>query len=295
MRTVICVVTFIALLLTGFLATPGIFKVVNPEYLLALREYGPQLTKLAQDAANTDLKTTELRSNISKQERSMKDLTAALTARQASMRLANAPADEIATVTIEAGSKLNGLSNELDQFNIEMAGLKETKASIASTQAELKKKLDATAADSANIYVVARALALGAIGALMSIFAKYLAGPTGRPLFEDSASLGRMWASIAMGGIVSVVVVGLFFTGFISIFANSAQATGETDFWKVTILCLFAGAFSDRLFQAASGRMDSYLRTSEAEKAGAGANQTSGDQVSRAAQDPQTFRPGHQA
>lgn len=264
MRTVICVVTFIALLLTGFLATPGIFKVVNPEYLLALREYGPQLTKLAQDAANTDLKLTELRSNISKQERSMKDLSAALAARQASMRLANSPADEIATVAIEAGSKLNGLSNELDQFNIEMAGLKETKAGIASTQTELKKKLDAAAADSTNIYVVARALALGAIGALMSIFAKYLAGPTGRPLFEDSASLGRMWASIAMGGIVSVVVVGLFFTGFISIFANSAHTTGETDFWKVTILCLFAGAFSDRLFQAAAGRMDSYLRTGEA-------------------------------
>jgi uncharacterized coiled-coil protein SlyX len=263
--------------------------------LLALRENGPQLTKLAQDAANTDLKMTELRSNISKQERSMKDLSAALTARQASMKLANASADEIATVTIEAATKLSGLGSELDQFNTEMVALKETKAGITSTQAELRKKLDTAAVDSANIYVVARALALGAIGALMSIFAKYLAGPTGRPLFEDSTSLGRMWASIAMGGIVSVVVVGLFFTGFISIFANSAQTTGETDFWKVTILCLLAGAFSDRLFQAASGRMDSYLRTGEAEKAGAGANQISGGQVSRPAQDSPAFGPGHQA
>jgi prefoldin subunit 5 len=268
MRTVICVVTFIVLLLAGFLATPGVFKVVNPEYLLALREYGQQLTKLAQDATNTDLKMTELRSNISKLERSMKDSSAALAAKQASMKLANASADEIATVTIEAASKLNGLGSEIEQLNTEMAAFKETKAGITSTQAELKKKLDTAAADSANIYVVARALALGAIGALMSIFAKYLAGPAGRPLFEDSTSLGRMWASIAMGGIVSVVVVGLFFTGFISIFANSAQTTGETDFWKVTILCLLAGAFSDRLFQAASGRMDSYLRTGGAEKTG---------------------------
>jgi hypothetical protein len=85
----------------------------------------------------------------------------------------------------------------------------------------------------------------------MSIFAKYLSNPKPQPLFDDKASVGRMWASIAMGGIVSVVVIGLFFTGFISIFANASHNTGETDFWKVTILCLLAGAFSDRLFQAA--------------------------------------------
>ncbi len=69
-----------------------------------------------------------------------------------------------------------------------------------------------------------------------------------------------MWISMAMGAVVSVVVIGLFFTGFISIFANAAQNTGEADFWKVTILCLLAGAFSDRLFEAAAGRMDTYLQ-----------------------------------
>ena len=79
--------------------------------------------------------------------------------------------------------------------------------------------------------------------------------------------MGRMWASMAMGGIVSVVVIGLFFTGFISIFANAPQTSSETDFWKVTILCLIAGAFSDRLFQAAAGRVESYL---QADQGGAG-------------------------
>lgn len=264
MRTAVCVVTFIVLLLMGFLATPGIFKVINPEYLLALREYGQQLTRLSQEASDTDIKLAELRSIISKKERSAKEIVAVATAKQANMKIANAPADEIAAAAIETTTKLSGLTGELDQLNAELVELKDRKASILSSQAELRKKLDAAAADSTNIYVVARALSLGAVGALMSIFAKYLAGPAARGLFEDSASIGRMWASIAMGGIVSVVVVGLFFTGFISIFANAAPTNGETDFWKVTILCLLAGAFSDRLFQAASGRMDAYLQTGEA-------------------------------
>jgi hypothetical protein len=263
MRTTICVVTFIILLLMGFLATPGIFKAVNPEYLLALHEYGQQLAKLSQDASDTDIKLAELRTRISKQERSMKELSAAMAAKQSSMSLAGAPTDEIAKAGIEAATKMNGLSSELDQFTGEFTDLKDRKATIVSAQTDLRKKLDTAALDSTNIYVVGRALSLGAIGALMSIFAKHLAGPPTRALFEDKASIGRMWASIAMGGIVSVVVVGLFFTGFISIFANATQSTGETDYWKVTILCLLAGAFSDRLFQAASGRMDTYLRTGD--------------------------------
>lgn len=263
MRTAICVVTFIILLLMGFLATPGLFRVVNPEYLLALHEYGQQLAKLSQEASDTDRRLAELRTQIAKQERSLKELSANMAAQQSSMRVVGASTEDIAKAAIEAGVKVNGLSSELDQLNGEFVDLKDRKATIVATQADLGKKLETAAAESSNIYVVTRALSLGAIGALMSILAKYLAAPATHALFADGASIGRMWASIAMGGIVSVVVVGLFFTGFISIFANSTQTTGETDFWKVTILCLLAGAFSDRLFQAASGRMDAYLRTGD--------------------------------
>jgi hypothetical protein len=263
MRTTVCAVTFIVLLLVGFLATPGIFKIVNPEYLLALREYSAPLTKLTQDASDTDSKIAELQSKISDSERTLKDLGSAAIAKQAAMRIANASPSDIAAVTVELGSKANGIAHEKDQLTGELKMLADKRAGIEANRSELRKKLDASATDSTNIYLVARALALGAIGALMSIFAKYLSTPTAGPLFDDSASIGRMWASIAMGGIVSVVVIGLFFTGFISIFANSAQTTGQTDFWKVTILCLLAGAFSDRLFQAAANRMEAYLRGGE--------------------------------
>jgi hypothetical protein len=64
---------------------------------------------------------------------------------------------------------------------------------------------------------------------------------------------------MAMGGVVAVIVLGLFFTGFISIFSHAEPVSGNPDFWKVSILCLLAGAFSDRLFQTAALRMDQYL------------------------------------
>jgi len=265
MRTTVCAVTFVILLLVGFLATPGLFKIVNPEYLLALREYGRPLTKLTEDASDAESLMAGLRSKISSLERDLKDLNSASLAKQTEMQIAGASAEELASVSVGFGVKANGIRSEKEQLAEQLKTLEERRANIETNRTELRKKIDGSAADSINIYLVARALALGAIGALMSIFAKYLSNPTPQPLFDNEASMGRMWASIAMGGIVSVVVIGLFFTGFISIFANATHGTGETDFWKVTILCLLAGAFSDRLFQAAAGKMEAYLQTGKVE------------------------------
>jgi hypothetical protein len=263
MRTIICVVTFIILLLVGFLATPGLFKIVNPEYLLALREYRAPLAKLTQDASDTDAKLADVESSIGGLQKNINDVAISANAKLAAMTITNAAKADIEAVSVDAASRAASLKNDMDQALAEKGMLKGKRDAIAATSSDMRKKLDDSAADSINIYLVARALSLGAIGALMSIFAKYLSTPTARALFDDEASMGRMWASVAMGGIVSVVVIGLFFTGFISIFANASQNTGQTDFWKVTILCLLAGAFSDRLFQAAAGRMEAYLQTGE--------------------------------
>jgi hypothetical protein len=259
MRVFVCVAMLVILLLVGFLATPGLFKVVNPEYLLALREYSGPLTKSAEELSNIDSRIADYRLKISKLEKDIKDLATGGAAKAATLANTSAPASEISAVGIAYGFKANVLANELSQSTAEMKALEERRASIEEARAEMRKKIDATATDSVNIYVVARALALGAIGALMSIFAKFLTTPSSDSLFEDNTSISRMWASMAMGGIVAVVVIGLFFTGFISIFSNATQNAGATDFWKVTILCLIAGAFSDRLFQCLqwSGRIPS--------------------------------------
>jgi hypothetical protein len=151
------------------------------------------------------------------------------------------------------------VSRDLNHAQSSRQRLEEQRKSLEKRQAEMMAKIEASQVDSTNLYLVVRALALGAIGSLMSMFAIFLSIARPRNILRDDVTLTKTGASMAMGGIVAVVVVGLFFTGFISIFPQSGQPVGTPDYWKVTILCLLAGAFSDRLFQAASGRMDQYL------------------------------------
>ena len=49
---------------------------------------------------------------------------------------------------------------------------------------------------------------------------------------------------MGVGAVVSVVTFGLFHTKQISIFPHTDANSGLPDFWRVTILCLMAGAFS---------------------------------------------------
>jgi hypothetical protein len=261
MRVAVCVVAFVVLLLAGFLATPGIFKVVNPEYLLALRENAEPLERLSSESADIDGKIVAVRLKISNLEGDVKRLSTEQAAKQATAATQGLSPAQISQIGIDYALLASAVARQIEQAEAEKKILDERKIVISVEQSERRKKLEVSEADTANIYLVTRALALGAVGALMSIFAKFLFLPNIQSPFEDRAFLGRMWASMALGGIVAVVVVGLFLTGFISIFSNSTQNTGPTDFWKVTILCLFAGAFSDRLFQTASERMGSYLQT----------------------------------
>jgi hypothetical protein len=266
MRIIVCAFVFVALLLIGFLATPGIFKVVSPDYLLAQREYGGQLAKLTEQLSDEDAKIAVLQSKISNLDRTLKDLAAEAAATMGKLDTEKATPEVIKRTGIEFSSKANPLGNERSQANTEKQQLDEKRASINASRIEIENKISVSSADSTNIYLVTRALALGAIGAMISIFAKFLIAGSPHFLFEDRMIMSRMWASMVMGGIVAVVVIGLFLTGFISIFSNSTQNSGSTDYWKVTILCLFAGSFCDRLFQTAAGRMDGYLRTATNER-----------------------------
>jgi hypothetical protein len=70
---------------------------------------------------------------------------------------------------------------------------------------------------------VTRALALGAIGALMSLFANSLAEPQHRSSINLQV-MSRIWIAMSMGAIVAVVVtLGLFHTRQISIFTHTTE------------------------------------------------------------------------
>ena len=63
---------------------------------------------------------------------------------------------------------------------------------------------------------------------------------------------------MAVGGIIALVVFSLFITREISIFSKNEIVEGvlNQDYWRVVILCLVAGAFSDRLYDFAAAKLE---------------------------------------
>ena len=234
-------VTFSALLSLGFLATPDVCKFVLPNYLLALHEHGGPLRDLQQKIDKISEKIPELESKAA--------------------RLAT-------EATLEKDiDKKQKLAADATLATFDKEALLLQKKEFKNLYSEKINKLKESAIDSANLSLVVRALALGAVGALFSILAKDLAAVSAGPRVPDK-HLRKVWASMAVGAIVAVVIIGLFKTGFISIFTEAEKAAGTPDFWKVTILSLFAGAFADRLFQAAAHRMEGYVGQIENTKSG---------------------------
>jgi hypothetical protein len=174
MRELVGALVFLTLLLVGFLATPGVFKLVNPDYLLTLRDYRAPLAKLSGDLLEINKKIDQADASISSLERSTAQLVADSNAKAATLSIANAPAEALASAAAEYGRKSAGLKIDLDQAKAEKSGLEQQRKTLEDARAEMTKKLDASEAESTNLYLVTRALALGAIGALMSIFAKFL-------------------------------------------------------------------------------------------------------------------------
>jgi hypothetical protein len=261
MRAVIYTVSSVILVLAGFLLTPGVFNIVNPEYLLALHQYGAPLDELRRNIGDNNSAIIVVDGDIASLEKLLAEQSAAAAAQQAKLSVENASTADMAKAAVDAGLKASSIGNGLGEAKKKKTNLEVKKEAFAQSEAIVIKTIEASKTDSVNLYTVTRALALGAIGALMSILAKFLSNRKPNETVGDEYSFKTIAASMAMGATVSVVVIGLFYTGFISIFANAGQISGNPDFWKVTILCLLAGTFSDRLFQAASARMEQYVQS----------------------------------
>lgn len=251
----------VTLLFGAFFATPGVFKYINPDYLLAVREYAEPANKLKSDLSDVDKKIAQTDANIILFSKTLQEVADTSTALAGRMGTDGTSAAALAKEALKAGEEAAAIKRDLGEAHEKKESLQKQRFQLSSELEELIKKIDASQADNTNLYVVTRSLALGAIGALISIIANYLSSTRNGTLFADDGIIARVFASMAMGAIASVVMIGLFYTGFISIFPqDQTQSTTENpDFWKVTVLCLLAGAFSDRLFQAASGKVDQYL------------------------------------
>lgn len=59
-----------------------------------------------------------------------------------------------------------------------------------------------------------------------------------------------------------MVVFALFYTKQLTIFQNlNGLKSSQPDFWRTTLLCIVAGAFSDKIYDAVSTRVDRYVET----------------------------------
>ena len=116
-----------------------------------------------------------------------------------------------------------------------------------------------------NIFYAMRALSLGGLGALITLLASYMLKPP-----ENGNSVGfinssNYWSLLLshtmMGAVVSSVIFGLFYTRQLTIFQPDMTASENVapEFWRITMLCIIAGAFAEKLYSAASNRVDKYV------------------------------------
>jgi hypothetical protein len=161
----------------------------------------------------------------------------------------------------EAQADLEKIDITLKQYPDE---IKSVDAQIEQTRKEMKPEHDryfqSVEEDTDHIYLVLRAISLGAIGAFASFMAQIASAKSLAPPKRPRIRYSVIFAAILVGAIVAIAVVGLFFTKQITIFEpGEAAAVKVPEFWRVTIVCLIAGAFADRIFAATTNRVDKYL------------------------------------
>ena len=67
----------------------------------------------------------------------------------------------------------------------------------------------------------------------------------------------------AIDAIYPIMIFALFFTKQITLFPDDAVIKDDIrplpDYWRVTILCIIAGAFSERIYKAIGSMLDKYI------------------------------------
>jgi hypothetical protein len=124
---------------------------------------------------------------------------------------------------------------------------------------ELSRVIDRAHGHADNVYLVVRGIALGALGALLCVSVGALSRRRWSELFAEG-DFERAIGAALVGAVAAVVAIALFHTRQVSIFATSPdEAAGRPDFWRVTILCLGAGAVAGAVYRRNAPRLDRLL------------------------------------
>ncbi len=113
---------------------------------------------------------------------------------------------------------------------------------------------------SADTALAFRALALGALGAMVTLLISHERDGQrrARTLFLDRDFFSIFISQMIRGCVVAVAGYALIFTDILS-FQNSPIGEPEEipDFWKMTLVCIALGAFSERIYDAVGARIPS--------------------------------------
>src|SRR5579864_377671 len=192
LRGGLLVFIFAILITGGFLLSPSVLVGINFGYQIYVRETSDQLQFLNKQKA-------DLAGEVAKQT-------------------------EIATEAAATGGRDTLSPDDKARISVDVT-LAASRGAVAKSQLtavqaqidEIEKKRDSIYEDSETLYLVVRALCLGALGTLVLALTKFVSKTNGARLF-DEISLGRMLASMVVGSMVSVVAFGLFYTKQISLF-----------------------------------------------------------------------------
>jgi hypothetical protein len=251
-------VLLVVLLAVGFFATPGLFKALNPDYWIALNENEAPRNAIRNKISDAEIEIAKIDAQIKEGDKQLIEIAATAT-----QEAAGRSEPEAKALMSDALARAGKISSNGTLLIGERKKIETSLDALRKQESDIRVNIDKSVEQSKIIYLVTRALSLGAVGAIMSILAQSLRVQP--PQLAGQLSASQVAGPVALGAVVSVVVVGLFFTGFISIFSGSGDGAKDVDFWKITILCLLAGAFADRLFQSASSRLTNYLAPDDAD------------------------------
>ncbi|ALQ10199.1 hypothetical protein WNY97_20640 [Pseudoalteromonas fuliginea] len=168
-------------------------------------------------------------------------------------------------IVLERG--LSDIGDDKKMLDVIFAG-KVNELKVAEAKISILKESKFTE----NIFYAMRALSLGGLGALITLLASHMLVPPANGKSKDFMSSNNYWslllAHTTMGAVVSTVIFGLFYTKQLTIFhPEKVLSDGVSpEFWRVTMLCIIAGAFAEKLYNAASNRVDVYVEEPNKQK-----------------------------
>ncbi len=172
----------------------------------------------------------------------------------------------------EWDEKLKELNNERGRIDDEINSVLQKNKIFQKNHKILISRLDSlnNSRYFDNIYYALRALALGGLGALVSLLAKETIDGHERKInfFQRKNFWALLTTQTVLGGLIAIVAFALFYTKQLTIFTPNGipQTGGEgvsqlfptPEFWRVTMLCIIAGAFAEKFYAAAASRVNKY-------------------------------------